>query len=86
MKNNWRGKTRPDKLQSTTVIDILCNGEIEEKKKKEEEEEEGEEEEEAWNEQALKMAVKRGMSMWRSHTGMCCNFVYFTALSAVWIV
>ena len=62
LKGNWRGKARVDKT-STEIIEFEradCDEESEE-----------EDEEEGWNENALRMALQRGMSMWRSHTGKC---------------
>eukprot|EP00111_Clytia_hemisphaerica_P023794 TCONS_00070117-protein len=56
LKNNWRGRTRQVQMDNTEVIEYK---------------DEGEEDtivEEEWNYQALRTAMHRGMSFWRSHT------------------
>ena len=58
MKDNWRGRTRFDKLADEgEVVDVAGVP-------SDDECDEGE-----WNENALRNAISRGMSMWRSHTG-----------------
>ena len=61
LKDNWRGKTRVDKIQGSEIVEVEIDGNADD---------DGiGEEEEGWNENALRMALHRGMSMWRSHTG-----------------
>ena len=62
LKDNWRGKYRADQYAPGEVNEIVIDAP--------EDHEDGQEGEEVpWGENALKMAIERGMSMWRSHTG-----------------
>ena len=74
LTNNWRGKKRDDKKdiyfgseQNTnqSITHLIENAELEEKP-----ENDGSNEEYAYNERVFEMAMKRGLSIWRSHTGI----------------
>jgi len=56
-KDNWRGRSRMLDTDKEDVINYETGNEEDEK-----------EEEIGWNYQALRNAMSRGMSFWRSHT------------------
>lgn len=61
LKDNWRGKSRVKEDSKNDVVDFSPSTDCHAN-------EADEEEEIQWNSQALKMAISRGTSFWRSHT------------------
>ena len=80
LKDNWRGKYRADKYAPGEFNEKIIEAPPEDEKNEiifgaPPDDEEKEEEETPWNENALRAALERGMSLWRSHTGNITSFI-----------
>lgn len=62
LKDNWRGKLRADKYAPDEIQEIVIDAFDDDGGGEENEDDQ-------WNENALRMALERGMSLWRSHSG-----------------
>ena len=64
LKNNWRGKTREDYVEPDEEKTVQILNEVDE-----EEDDDTDEEEITYSEAALEFAMKRSLSIWKSHEG-----------------
>ena len=71
LKDNWRGKMRADKVgyESVEQKTVDCLEDFDEQEIAEEEVVEEEIEDILFNESALRNAMRKGLSIWKSHSG-----------------